>query len=295
MRSVLVAFCIAMTAACGGGDGGGSGPTPTPTTVNVAAGASGTVTSLNATRGFTATVLDQNSTVIGNASVSWTASPAGIVTLNPATGLTTTATAVGNGTATITARSGTVSGTQQMTVSQSFNSLDLTPNPGSVTPGGTLQMSAVARDPGGAAIANFAGITFTSQDQSVATVNNAGLVSGVAVGTTTITADATSGGATHSATATVNVATQTFPLTADVTAGNSTATFTPQTVDIRAGGVVTWTFGALTHNVNFSTAGAPANIPTTTNNSVSRTFAAAGVYPYECNIHAGMSGTVVVH
>ena len=33
--------------------------------------------------------------------------------------------------------------------------------------------------------------------------------------------------------------------------------FTPATVDVQAGGAVSWTFGAIDHTVTFTTAGAP--------------------------------------
>jgi plastocyanin len=72
-------------------------------------------------------------------------------------------------------------------------------------------------------------------------------------------------------------------------------TFTPSSVDIAAGGVVTWTFGT-THNVTFNPApGAPANIPDTPSGSVPVTFNTPGTFNYQCTIHAGMTGVVVVH
>jgi plastocyanin len=57
---------------------------------------------------------------------------------------------------------------------------------------------------------------------------------------------------------------------------------------------VTWTF-AETHNVTFNAA-APTggNIPDTPSGSVSRTFPAAGSFPYRCTLHAGMNATVNV-
>ena len=72
--------------------------------------------------------------------------------------------------------------------------------------------------------------------------------------------------------------------------------FSPATVTIAAGRSVTFRFGSVAHNVFFdAVSGAPSDIPTATANaSVTRTFNTAGTYPYECHLHPGMSGTVVV-
>ncbi|HEU4630987.1 MAG TPA: plastocyanin/azurin family copper-binding protein [Gemmatimonadaceae bacterium] len=73
-------------------------------------------------------------------------------------------------------------------------------------------------------------------------------------------------------------------------------TFSPATVTIAAGRSVTFRFGSVPHNVFFDAAsGAPADIPTpTTNASVTRTFNTAGTFTYDCHVHPGMSGTVIV-
>ena len=76
---------------------------------------------------------------------------------------------------------------------------------------------------------------------------------------------------------------------------NASDQFVPATVDVAVGGTVTWAFGPVSHDVVFSqVAGAPANIGITVNNSVSRTFSTAGVFPYTCSLHSGMNGTVRV-
>ena len=79
---------------------------------------------------------------------------------------------------------------------------------------------------------------------------------------------------------------------------NATAnlTFTPSPLNIVAGGVATFAFGSVGHNVYFdATVGAPANIPgVNANTSVMRTFPTAGTYVYTCHIHPGMTGRIVV-
>lgn len=73
--------------------------------------------------------------------------------------------------------------------------------------------------------------------------------------------------------------------------------FTPSRVVLTRGGTVTFRFGATAHNVYFDNApaGAPANITGAhSNESVTLTFGTAGTYAYDCHIHPGMSGSVVV-
>jgi len=58
---------------------------------------------------------------------------------------------------------------------------------------------------------------------------------------------------------------------------------------------VTFTFQATTHNVNFANvAGAPAGIAATASSGVQRLFATAGTFGYDCSLHPGMNGTVIV-
>lgn len=85
------------------------------------------------------------------------------------------------------------------------------------------------------------------------------------------------------------------PASADVTATNG-LTFQPGTARVATGGEVTWEFEATGHNVTFdAVAGAPADIGgSNANTSISRSFATAGTFPYECTIHPGMSGSVQV-
>ena len=295
MRLLVVGLMFAVLTGCGGSDGG-AGPTPVPASVTLSASLSGTLNALNVSRALTATVRDANQGVINNANVSWSASPAGVVTLSSASGLSTTLTAVANGSTTITATAGSVTATHNVTVAQDFSSLAVTPNPGTVNVGGTLQLVATGRDPGGSALGSVGTVTYTSSDVAKATVNGSGLVSGLAVGGVQISASATVSGVTRNATTSLTVGTQSFPATAQVTAGNTTQTFTPQTVDIATGGTVTWTFGQLTHNVTFGgQAGAPTNIATTVNAQIDRTFNTAGTFDYNCTVHPGMAGTVVVH
>jgi plastocyanin len=73
--------------------------------------------------------------------------------------------------------------------------------------------------------------------------------------------------------------------------------FTPANVNLAVGGTVTFAFGSVDHNVYFDNApvGAPTNITAPTSNaSLTRTFPTAGRFVYNCHLHPGMSGTIVV-
>jgi plastocyanin len=71
--------------------------------------------------------------------------------------------------------------------------------------------------------------------------------------------------------------------------------FNPTSITVAKGTTVTFTFQAQ-HNVTFATAaGAPANIGNTSSGSVQRVFATAGTYGFDCTLHSGMHGQVVVN
>jgi plastocyanin len=93
-----------------------------------------------------------------------------------------------------------------------------------------------------------------------------------------------------------------FPSSAAITVGpNGMLVFSPSTVDIAAGGTVTWTWAAgnvLLHNVTSGDA-VPAFAPSATQMSgtFAHTFPTAGSFSYFCSIHGRtvMFGTVNVH
>ena len=118
--------------------------------------------------------------------VTWTSSNTAVADVDNAglvSGLTP-------GTATITATARGKSGASVITVRVPVASITIS-DPGSepVAPGATLQLTATARDAGGA---QLPGRTFdwASSDETVATVDNTGLVTGVAQGTANISASA---------------------------------------------------------------------------------------------------------
>lgn len=160
----------------------------------------------------------------------------------------------------------------------------------SAAPGNTVTLSVQAKDGGGAVLGGGTR-SFTSGSAAVATVDAAGKVTAVGAGTTSITASVTIGGTTESATASITV--EVAPTAATVTA--PALLFTPPNVDVQAGGSVTWSIADVHHAVEFTSAGAPTDLPELQNASASRTFSTSGTYTYRCPIHPSMTGSVRVH
>jgi plastocyanin len=159
--------------------------------------------------------------------------------------------------------------------------------------GNTQTITVTAYDTQNAIISNPGSPTFTSSAAAIAEVDGSGTVTGISSGTANINVSLTVGSVTRTATVAVTV-TGSLPSTANVSTTNGDA-FTPNKVLIGIGGVVRWTFGVTIHNVTFqSSPGAPTNIADTYSISVDRTFAQSGNYNYQCTIHAGMNGQVVV-
>ncbi len=139
---------------------------------------------LGQTQQFTATPVDSNGTPLADRSVSWTSGDTGILIVD-GNGL---ATAVGVGTATVTATSEGVEGAATLTVvPRPVASIEVTPAASEIVAGASVQLDATVRDAEGGLLEGRT-VAWTSSDPSVATVTSAGLVTGVAVGSATITA-----------------------------------------------------------------------------------------------------------
>ena len=164
---------------------------PVPTSVAVTP-ETATVAALDDTVRLAAEVLDEFGRVIPDAEVAWSSANARVVTVDSA-GLVT---AVGNGAATVTATSGTATGSAAVTVAQVAAEVAVTPANGTVETGDTLRLAASAADANGHTVQE-ASFAWASGDITVARVDDTGLATGVAPGTATITA--TSGDVTGSA------------------------------------------------------------------------------------------------
>lgn len=161
--------------------------------------------------------------------------------------------------------------------------------------GNSAAITVTAWDTQNAVISNAGTPTFTSSAPNIAEVDGTGVILGVSNGSAQINVSLSKGGVTKTTSVAVTV-NGNLPVDASVTAGSSDYNFTPAYVAIARGGTVTWTFGALEHTVTFTAAtGAPTSINTGGYaTQVTRTFSTAGTFNYNCTIHAGMNGRVLV-
>ena len=204
-----------------------------------------TLASLRATQQFSAIAHDQNGQPMTGKVFEWRSSNPAVATVSP-TGMVT---AVGDGSAAITARSETVTGTANVMVSRTAGNVAVAPATGTLSAlGATQQFAASARDAGNSPIANAA-FTWTSSSPAVATVSPTGLVTAVGNGTARITA--TSAGKTATSTVTVAQTTMTVtvtPATSQLTAAGATSQLSAQAMDPNgqaiSGKMFTWTSDA---------------------------------------------------
>jgi uncharacterized protein YjdB len=191
---------------------------------------------------LSATTRDANGQALTGRAVTWTSSNADLATVS-ATGLVT-GRAVGP--VTITATSEGRSGTSSITVTQvPVASVVVTPASASIQVGGTVQLSASARDANGNALEGRP-IAWTSSDDAVASVSSSGLVTAKVAGSATITATSEGKSGTASVTVTnVPVATVTVtPATSTLQIGGTvqlTATLRDAGGNALTGRTTTWT------------------------------------------------------
>ncbi len=196
---ILASFSIMILTGCGGGDSGPTSPAPstptpptppptppTPVATSIAVTpASHTLAAIGATVQLSATVRDQNNSPMSGQTVNWNSSNTAVATVS-GSGLVT---AVSNGTAQITARSGNASGTANITVAEPVPTrITVTPSSHTLEAiGATVQLSATVRDQRNNVMSGQT-VTWSSGDEAVATVSATGLVTAVTNGMTEITA-----------------------------------------------------------------------------------------------------------
>ncbi|MCY4647085.1 MAG: Ig-like domain-containing protein [Gammaproteobacteria bacterium] len=157
---------------------------PAPTAVGVTPDTV-PLTALGQTAQLAAEVRDQIGRVMESVPVSWSSADTTVAAVDSA-GLVT---AIGGGATTVTATAGEVSGAAMVTVTQSAGSVVVSPAADTIAPGDTLRLAAEAFDDNGHLVEG-AEFRWSSSDVSVASLVGAGLVTGVAEGTATVTATA---------------------------------------------------------------------------------------------------------
>ena len=164
-------------------------PTPVATRIEISP-SSATFDAVGRTVLLNAKVLDQNNAPLVNPVVTWTSSNPAVATVNTR-GLVK---AEKNGTAQVSARSGNLTAMVTVTVSQRASRVDLEPSrPGKMSIGQTLQITATVLDPNLQPISG-APVTWSSSEETVATVSPQGLVTAVGIGTAEIRARSGSAG-----------------------------------------------------------------------------------------------------
>lgn len=179
----LLSATMVFIAACGG-------DTPTdpgvlvPTTLTLS-GADFTLTSLGATAQQTASVFDQNGDAMTSATVVWTATPSGVVTVSSAGRVT----ALANGTAQVTATAGAASASVVATVAQVVDSVSVgTTDLVFDEVGDTATIVWSALDAGGSAVAGAIAM-WSISDSSVASISSDGLLTVLSAGNAVVTVE----------------------------------------------------------------------------------------------------------
>jgi trimeric autotransporter adhesin len=152
----------------------------------------GPAVSAGQTLQMTATVRDQAGNVVQTGPVAWSSSNTAAATIN-ANGLVS---AIAAGTTTITATSGGVTGSTQVTVvggtgtgsGAGVASVTVSPSTLAITEGASGTLTATVKDSEGHTLARQ--VTWSSSNTAVATVSPSGVVTGNSAGTATITATA---------------------------------------------------------------------------------------------------------
>ncbi len=158
---------------------------------------------LASTRSYRAVAYDTLNVVMPGIGFAWASSNPSVASLDSVGTATARALAAANGFTAIRASAQGVVGAAALTVAQVMTAIDLSPGTATVAITGSVVLTARRRDVNGYFIAGGS-FTFTSAAPATATVTAGGVVTGVAIGSTTITA--TSGAITSVTPATITVA-----------------------------------------------------------------------------------------
>lgn len=198
-----------------------TGVTVNPTSVSIAEGL---------TSQLTASIAPANAT---NQIVNWSSSNSGVATVN-SSGLVT-AVSAGSATVTATTQDGSFVATSSISVTVptiQVTGVTVNPTSASITIGSTLQLTASVTP----ANATNQTVSWSSSNVGVATVNSSGIVTGVSVGTATITATTQDGGFSSASSITIAAPTNLALNKAATASSQASTSYTPaKAVDGNAG------------------------------------------------------------
>ncbi len=194
-RSLIVFVCLSFLLACGSGSlgpgiggpgGGGGGGGQPPTLVSIAVTPADATVLLGAVQQFTATgTFSDNTTQDITGSVTWSSSDATVVSID-ASGV---ATATALGSVTITATSGTITGSTTLNVAAAvLSSIAVKPATRKIAPLTSQQFQAIGTFTDGSTQNLNGQVTWTSSNTAVATITAGGRAKGLTQGSTTLTA-----------------------------------------------------------------------------------------------------------
>lgn len=150
-------------------------PSGTPATVSISATSTEPMTSTGDTLSLTAVVTSASGSVIAAPLVAWRTSAPSVATV-AGSGASATVTAVDDGTAVITAASGSTEGTITVTVRRRLVSIELTGPDSVVVAGDSTQLTLVARDARQHDITGLTDVRFTTSNPFSVLVSSSGLV-----------------------------------------------------------------------------------------------------------------------
>ena len=160
-----------------------------------------------------------------------------------------------------------------------------------LTVGQTATLTAAAFEASGPQITNPGTINWTSCATTVGSVDQAGRVTALGGGSTTITASIAG------VNGTLPIAVNPAGAVSKDTIFTPGIAFSPNTLVVKVGATVVFALGfdGTGHDVSFGTKTCSlAYIPVTARQYVGRTFSTAGTFPYTCPTHPEMTGTITV-
>jgi hypothetical protein len=221
--------------------------------------------SLLATHALGAAVLSETGAPMSGVDVTWSTLNGSVATVSPA-GVVT---AAGNGSTQVRASGAGLQADATINVQQVPFTLEIAPDPVDlIAPLDTETVTGTARDAGGSAIV-AASLTWTSRDPGVATVDDAGLVSGVATGQTRVVGSVPTGGVPLTDSVTVSVGGSVLIVTTSLPDGVVGSTYSQTLTAVGGDGTYVWSLasGALPDGLDVAADGTIGGTPTTAESS----------------------------